>query len=730
MENKSGNSLDAAPTPDDVQALLGAANNASEKVSLIHLGFMAACAYNSVIVFSTTDMDLLVGKGVKLPLIDVEVPIVGFYVLAPYIVVLMHFNLLLQLQMLSRKLYAYDTAANRPVTRTVKKEATKTRAMGSSAPRHSGNWVRNGGLHIFPYSFYLVGGAANWMHRCLGTVVGITVLLLPLFTLLALQLRFLAYQESWYTWLQRTAVLADIVLVFYLWPIIMCREGTGKGYWKRLIGEKWYCKVVAGICALLWIGWCAGLFLSNTTVNNSLVEFFHHKPWLGKLIYNNISKDPDVVPLIFRFLFLVVIFACLNFFFRLRKRFCNCNELEGMLPYLLVLAIGIPMMFALMVKGERLETLLGETNFSESVGVKSFRILDLTGQIIFAKGVPPDIVAKLRAGGTYTQEGLTQVVPVDLKKRGLRGAKLTNAMLTGADLAMADLTEAKLYGAHLEYVILDEADLSKADATEVHLEGANLSNAILAAACFRQADLQGAFLTDSRAASADFDSAELKGADLHMSLRKEEKLQDLNKPKRSLERVNFLRAGLEGANLSHTNLSGANFKDAKFGVTDVTREAGFEKDKAYGDSACQNQQEKIQKNFTLIPRDETDSKHKPNLTENIEQAFRKNCCADDDAIIIYDGHKIMDAERERVFNVRFYDKLRQYACESPAIARALLLQGDEETSRRFGFVKWLKANLKDAPCHVMHLLTPEDQRKLRLRWKEVSNDVPSMAKRP
>jgi hypothetical protein len=97
----------------DPKALLVAANTASEKVAALHIVFLAICAYVLVIVFGTTDVDLLIGKGVKLPVVDVEVPIVGFYAMAPYLLVLVHFNLLLSLQLLSRKLYAFDDAAQR-----------------------------------------------------------------------------------------------------------------------------------------------------------------------------------------------------------------------------------------------------------------------------------------------------------------------------------------------------------------------------------------------------------------------------------------------------------------------------------------------------------------------------------------------------------------------------------------------------------------------------------------
>jgi hypothetical protein len=137
----------------DAEALLDTANSTSQHVAVLHVAFMALCAYVLIIVFGTTDMDLLIGKGVKLPVVDVTVYIVGFYAIAPYLVVLVHFNLLLQLQLLSHKLYAFDTAA----------------------PKEEGSGGLRDRLHIFPYTYYLVGRAGPIV-RWLGPLVGFTLL--------------------------------------------------------------------------------------------------------------------------------------------------------------------------------------------------------------------------------------------------------------------------------------------------------------------------------------------------------------------------------------------------------------------------------------------------------------------------------------------------------------------------------------------------------------------------
>ena len=124
-----------------IEVLLEAANTASERVSGLHVAFMGLCLYVLVIVFGTKDLDLLIGKGVRLPIVDVEIPIVGFYLIAPYLVLLVHLNLLLQLQLLSRKLFDFDAVAQ----------------------SHEGIGLRDR-LHGFPYSYYLVGRPGPLVH--------------------------------------------------------------------------------------------------------------------------------------------------------------------------------------------------------------------------------------------------------------------------------------------------------------------------------------------------------------------------------------------------------------------------------------------------------------------------------------------------------------------------------------------------------------------------------------
>ncbi|MEI2780720.1 MAG: hypothetical protein V9H25_05440 [Candidatus Competibacter sp.] len=133
--------------------------------------------------------------------------------MAPYLVVLMHLNLLLQLQLLSRKLFAFDAAT----------------------PAEEGVGGLRDRLHIFPYTYYLVGRPGVVVGGLLGLVVSVTLIVLPLATLLALQLKFLAYQAEGITWAQRVAVFLDVGLLVALWPVILHPRDDWQAWWRETL---------------------------------------------------------------------------------------------------------------------------------------------------------------------------------------------------------------------------------------------------------------------------------------------------------------------------------------------------------------------------------------------------------------------------------------------------------------------------------------------------------------
>ena len=136
----------------------------------------------------------------------------------------------------------------------------------------------------------------------------------------------------------------------------------------------------------------------------------------------------------------------------------------------------------------------------------------------------------------------------------LDDADLLGARLEGAHLLGAGLEGAILFGAGLEGAGLNRARLDGADLSEARLDGAHLSEATLKGANLRMASLDGADLSEARLDGAHLSEATLKGANLRMA---------------SLKGADLVGASLEGADLSEAKFDGANFRWARLENADL-----------------------------------------------------------------------------------------------------------------------------------------------------------------
>ena len=87
---------------------------------------------------------------------------------------------------------------------------------------------------------------------------------------------------------------------------------------------------------------------------------------------------------------------------------------------------------------------------------------------------------------------------IDLPRPALKGARLTNASLVGADMRGMVLLGAQIDGADLRNARLDGALLEGADLSRADLRGARLTNADLSRTNLVEADLRGADISGSR----------------------------------------------------------------------------------------------------------------------------------------------------------------------------------------------------------------------------------------
>ena len=153
----------------------------------------------------------------------------------------------------------------------------------------------------------------------------------------------------------------------------------------------------------------------------------------------------------------------------------------------------------------------------------------------------------------------------------LEGAELQGANLDRADLRDADLSRAKMDGAFLSAAKLQHANFSKAELRSANLHRANLQRADLYRSQLwnvnlRNAKLQRANFTEAELQGTDMKSAYMDGAFLFKA-----KLTCTNLQNAQLRGTSFVRANLLGTDLGHAQLQGAKFQEAKLLGTNLAK---------------------------------------------------------------------------------------------------------------------------------------------------------------
>ena len=97
--------LESAPYRH-ADSLLASANESSRSARRAYVAAMLLFSYVALAVWSTTHEQLLRGAVLTLPLVNFGVSVWSFGLVVPWLLVLVHFNLLLHLVLLSRKVFA------------------------------------------------------------------------------------------------------------------------------------------------------------------------------------------------------------------------------------------------------------------------------------------------------------------------------------------------------------------------------------------------------------------------------------------------------------------------------------------------------------------------------------------------------------------------------------------------------------------------------------------------
>jgi len=179
---------------DDVNAASGPARNG-------WVVFIAVLAYFFITLAGITHTDLLLNTPVTLPILQVDIGLRAFFIFAPAVLLLMHFNLLLQHVSLSRKVREFDERMARHEGRGM---------YGTHRLRVQ--------LHSYFYVQAIAGPSRSPLFSAfLHAMTAVTLWLLPLALLIYFQIVFLPYHDLDVTTAQRAYVLIDFLIFAIFW---------------------------------------------------------------------------------------------------------------------------------------------------------------------------------------------------------------------------------------------------------------------------------------------------------------------------------------------------------------------------------------------------------------------------------------------------------------------------------------------------------------------------------
>jgi uncharacterized protein YjbI with pentapeptide repeats len=447
-----------AADADDLKAIKGAVTDAAAVGGGLWLSYLFVLFYLAVAAGAVTQTDLFFQNPVKLPFLNIELPLLAFFFLSPILFLIVHAYTLVHLVMLTDKAKRFDQALREQID-------DKNAAVSDSLRRQlpSNIFIQ---FLAGPKPATFRERAFRWL---LWAIAILTLAVAPVFLLLLFQMQFLPFHSSLIVWGQRVVLLLDLGLMAWLWSMVLStREVDRDGGWVPRVWAGLGC--LFGLSAFLF-SWTAATFPGEWQEGH-LPEwrFFPARDLSGKS--HNVSLhdwvfSSQIDPTTYR--------RWLPFSSTLVLT--GLNVYEG-------LAIDDPK------KAEWREF------------VFRARGRDLKGAALDLASLP-----KVDFEGAQLQGA-------SLQYTHLEGASLIQAQLQGASLRFTHLEGAALDFAQLQGASLDFAKLQGASLVDVGFQAASLNLAQLEGANLRAAQLQGASLDGARLQGAALAGAQLQGASL------------------------------------------------------------------------------------------------------------------------------------------------------------------------------------------------------------------------
>jgi len=514
--------------PKDVGELQRALNDAAGKASVLWTTFITFELYLVIAFGSVKHRDLFLEAPIKLPLLNVDLPLVGFFVVAPTVLVIFHFYVFLQLLALASKARDYDTLLRQTISETSDDQYARQR------------------LDSFLLLQLLVGPAeqrTGFGGFSLRLIAWITLVGIPVLILLQGQVTFLPYHKEWVVWLQRFAVLIDLAIIWYFLkrvrtdnePIVVRAPGKA---WPIVGAATSACVVLFSVGVATFPGERANEHVPDVRVipTNWGPHWSKKDDWtsLHELLFAGTADEVSGRP---RSLFS-------NRLVLTDQSFVDPGKLDNI---------------------EVSHSFRGRDLSHAVLNRADLRKADFTGAMLNGalflwsklqearfgcaeRGANTDTETDDKeSAGRWPDDGCTWLQDADFSFAQLQDAIFSRTRLQGAQFTKAELQGAWLVGAQLQGANLGLTQLQGASLRAVQMQGAWLGRAQMQGAWLEAAHLQGASLEEAQLQGASLDEAELQGAELRGS---------------QLQGASLARARLQGASLDRTQLQGASIANA------------------------------------------------------------------------------------------------------------------------------------------------------------------------
>jgi uncharacterized protein YjbI with pentapeptide repeats len=510
--NETSPGLIDAETPVNPYSLLEAVNRSSDSANTAWLIYIALMSYLLITVAGISHKDLLLNSDITLPILQVRIELTRFFLLAPILLLILHLGVMVQLVQLARKTHEF---------------AASIRMLETSDQRTHP-------LRLELDNFFFVQAIAGpERSRVVGMFLHgmswMTIALLPLMTLLYIQLVFLPYHDAAITGAHRLAVLADIALLVFI-GVFLWRLETS--FFRAFLRTSLHHPVSLLLTGALLAG--AAIFsLLIATIPGETID--QPSATAGT---RQASDTRQVLG--------YAVPAIANF---------GDGTLLGMFPRNLNVTDTDLVVDKDVTPGATSINLRGRDLRLARLDRTDLHQADMTGANLDGASL---VGADLRSVSLGCAD-LDVLLLTDNRRAArcasARGANLGKARLTEARMAGIDLRDAKLDDAQLERAQLGNALMSGASFAGARLDGADLLASWLQGSNFMLASLQGADLSGTKLQMAAFTSAGLQGATLAFANLEMASLRDAD-----LDGANLAMARLTGADLSGTRLQGSDMR--------------------------------------------------------------------------------------------------------------------------------------------------------------------------